>query len=114
MVIGYANSYVAETLQDDALMKKRLNPEWVRILRRRLAELESFPSFGAYLRQGTGHPHAIHELGPYGHGVRITRNVRLIVLAVADSAEAVPGATSCIVKGVADYHGKSSISWYLS
>lgn len=114
MEISYASENVATALQDERVLKRKIKSEWIGTLKRRIAELESAPCFGAYLRLKLGKPHPVYELGPYAHGVSITGNVRLIVQPVADSPEAVPEATSCIVKGVADYHGKSSISWYLS
>lgn len=113
MVIDYASKDVAEALQDERVLKRKVNPKWIRSLQRRLTELESASNFASYLRTGAGWPHPIHELGPYGYAARITGHVRLIFLPVADDPEAIRDATRCIVKGVAAYHGKGSISWYL-
>ena len=110
--ITYANRKVERCFEDYGEMKKRIPAEWVRAVKKHMDRLRAADTFGDFLKLKLGHPEPLKGRDQGKYAVRITGNVRLILLPSA-AGDAVMICEEIEVEGVVDYHG-SKESWYIS
>ena len=111
MRIIYANKKVERCFEDYGEMKKRIPAEWVRTVKKHLDHLRAADTFGDFLKLNLGHPEPLKGKDQGKYSVRITGNVRLIMLP-SETGDAVMICEEIEMEGVVDYHGGKE-SWYI-
>ena len=111
MRITYANKKVERCFEDYGEMKKRIPAEWVRTVKKHLDHLRAADTFGDFLKLNLGHPEPLKGKDQGKYSVRITGNVRLIMLP-GETGDAVMICEEIEMEGVVDYHGDKE-SWYI-
>lgn len=104
---------IKDVFDDDTFLKRVINIELAKIIRRREREIRSFSNFLDFLNHGLGKPHSLEdskgtkEQGLYA--VSLTANYRLIIKPICEdrSAESLKECNELIIVGVRDYHGKN-------
>ena len=109
--ITYANKKVERCFEDYREMKKRIPAEWVRTVKKHLDHLRAADTFGDFLKLNLGHPEPLKGKDQGKYSVRITGNVRLIMLP-SETGDAVMICEEIEMDGVVDYHGGKE-SWYI-
>ena len=111
MRITYANKKVERCFEDYREMKKRIPAEWVRTVKKHIDRLRAADTFGDFLKLNLGHPEPLKGKDQGKYAVRITGNVRLIILP-SETGDAVMICEKIEMEGVVDYHGGKE-SWYI-
>ena len=112
MQITY-DTKIKDILEDDNKLKKAINIEIAKKIRRREDEISSFKNFLDYILHGVGKPHSLEDSkgkkneGYYG--VSLTANMRLIIKPNCEKndAESLKECEEVTIIGVRDYHGKN-------
>lgn len=111
MHIIYTDKRVERYFEDYRLMKRKLPEEWVRSIKKHINRLEAANNFEDFLKLNLGHPEALTGKDTGAYSLRITGNVRLIIVPEGEG-ESVMDYSEVELKGVVDYHG-SKESWYI-
>ena len=85
-------------------MKRRIPAKWVRIVRKHIDRLRAAENFGDFLKLNPGHPEALKGKNRGEYSLRVTGNVRLILLPV-DSGDAVMICEEIEIEGVLNING---------
>ena len=104
MNITYANKKVEKYFEDYEEMKRKIKPEWVRLIKKHMDRLRAAETFGDFLKLRLGHPELLSGKDAGKYSVHITGNVRLI-LQPNKTGDAVMICEEVVVEGVVDYHG---------
>lgn len=112
MRITYANKKIERCFEDYGEMKKRIPVEWVRAIKKHMDRLRAANTFGDFLKLNLGQPELLRGKDAGKYSVRITGNVRLIILP-SETGDAVMICREIEIEGVVDYHGGKE-SWYIS
>ena len=110
--ITYASKKVKQCFEDYGEMKKRIPAEWVRTIKKHMDRLKAADTFGDFLTLNLGHPELLKGKDAGKYSIRVTGNVRLIVLPNL-SGDSVMICKEIEMEGVVDYHGDKE-SWYIS
>lgn len=99
---------------DYKTLQKKTTKEILKILIRRKNELIAFGNFQDYLCNAPGKRHSLEGNLKGCYGVSLTANYRLVIKPKSTdlSAEALKSCDTVILKGVEDYHGRTS-NWIL-
>lgn len=115
MKIIYDNPKVENCFTDFSVMKRKLNPEWVKPIKKHINNLEAADNFGIFLSLRLGKPEPLSGYKFPTYSLHISANVRLIIELQSTENENEDEVKNCeclIVKGVCDYHG-SKENWYI-
>ena len=104
MKISYANKRVEKYFEDYEEMKKKIKPEWVRLIKKHMDRLQAADTFGDFLKLGLGHPEMLLGNNAGKYSVHVTGNIRLI-LKPNETGDTVMICEEVVVEGVVDYHG---------
>ena len=114
MQIKYANQRVEKFFTDFSLMQRKLNPDWVRTIKKQLNAFKAADMFQDFLALGLWHPEPLEGNGKGKNkkwSIHVTKNVRL-VFEPNETGKVVTISEEVIIEGVVDYHG-SNESWYI-
>ena len=92
-----------------AYMRKQIDAELTRAVKKRHDQLKAVDNFHTYLMTGLGKPHLLTEMDSC-YGIHVTANWRLVIKPQVESldVEALQRCDAILIKGVVDYHGKGS------
>ncbi len=95
-------------------LQKKTQKEILKALVLRKNQLIAIDTFYNYLNGAPGKPHSLEGKLKGYYGVSLTANYRLVIKPNSTdlSAEALKSCDTVILKGVEDYHGRSS-NWIL-
>ena len=110
MKISYSTKKVEKCFSDYSVMKRSIDPDWVRIIKKHIDRLEASNDFGIFLSIGLGHPEPLTGDKTGMWSLRISSNVRLIFTPI--NYIELTKCTEIRIEGVADYHG-SKPTWYI-
>lgn len=111
MRITYANPKVEKSFTDFNRMKRILQTEWVRTIKKHLNNLEAAECFGDFLRLGLGRPERLTGFTQIRYSLRVAANVRLIIEPNA-TQDTIMICDEIEIEGVSDYHGDKE-NWYI-
>ena len=90
--ISYANKKVEKYFEDYEEMKKKIKPEWVRLIKKHMDRLRAADTFGDFLKLGLGHPELLTGNNAGKYSLHVTGDTVMICEEV-------------VMEGVVDYHG---------
>lgn len=95
-------------------MGKKIGMETARAVKKRVDQLRAADNFFMYIRLGLGRPHPLPGTLKGRYGIRVTRNIRLIVKPMCEQLDSLSlqACKAIIIEGVADYHG-TNIEWII-
>ena len=111
MRITYANKRVEKYFTDYSQMQRKLDPGWVRTIKKQMDSFRAAECFGDFLKLGLWRPEPL-EGSKKQWSIHVTANVRL-VFEPNETGDAVRISQELEIEGVVDYHGKSSETWYI-
>ncbi len=112
MKITYANKKVEKYFTDFEEMKRKINPQWVRDIKKHINHLLAAENFADFLKVGLGHPEPLKGYKNPTYSLRINANVRMII-EVNSSQDEIMICKEIKIEGVCDYHGDKK-NWYIS
>ena len=111
MKITYANKRVEKYFSDYEAMKKKISPDWVRIVKKHIDRLIAADNFEIFKSLGLGHLEPLQGKDVGKYSLRITGNVRLIIKP-EQNGKSVKICEEVLIEGVVDYHGRKQ-TWYI-
>ncbi len=95
-------------------LQKKTENDILKALVRRKNQLIAFDTFSNFLNGAPGKPHSLEGNLKGYYGVSLTANYRLVIKPKSTdlSAESLKSCDTVILKGVEDYHGRTS-NWII-